>query len=85
MLSRPFQRERKELAPINWRRGLLRLWVLVSGAWMMGWLIYLVVELIVGHWSGRDILAVPVVLFGPPAAIIVMGIATRWAFRGFES
>jgi hypothetical protein len=51
----------------------------------MGWLIYFVIELIAGNWSGPDVLTVPVVLFGPPAAILIMGIATRWAFQGFES
>ena len=85
MMSRPFQKGRMELAPINWGRGLFRLWVLVSAAWIMGWLLYFLIELIAGNWSGRDFSALPVVLFGPPAAVLVMAIATRWAFRGFES
>jgi predicted membrane-bound dolichyl-phosphate-mannose-protein mannosyltransferase len=85
MMARPFDRERKEPSPINWRRGLFRLWVLVSSAWIMGWLIFFAIEYIGGNWTARDFLAVPVVLFGPPAAILITGIATRWAFRGFES
>jgi hypothetical protein len=84
-MTHPSGRERKELPPINWRRGLFRIWVLVSGAWVMGWFIYFAIHFIAGNWSGRDVLAVPVVLFGPPVAILVMGIATRWTFRGFES
>ena len=85
MMTRQFNRERKELNPINWRRGLFRLWVLISTAWILGWLIFYVIEFIGGSWTDREFLAVPVVLFGPPAAILIMGIATRWAFRGFES
>jgi hypothetical protein len=84
-MNRRFDRERKEPSPINWRRGLFRLWVLISGAWIMGWLIYFLIEFIAGNWTGRDSLTMPVVLFGPPAAILIMGLATRWAFRGFES
>lgn len=74
-----------EFAPINWRRGLFRFWVLVSGAWIMGWLNYFIIYFIVGGWTDRDVLTVPIVLFGPPAAVLVMGIATRWTFQGFES
>jgi len=85
MMTRPFDRERKEPAPINWRRGLFRLWVLISAAWIMGWLIFFAIEFIGGSWTDRDFLTVPVVLFGPPAAVLVIGISTRWAFRGFES
>jgi hypothetical protein len=84
MMTRPFDRERRQPIPINWRRGLFRLWVLVSAAWIMGWLIFYAIEIIGGSWTDRDFLTVPVVLFGPPAAILIMGIATRWAFRGFE-
>ena len=30
-------------AQVNWRRGLLRVWLLVSAAWIMGWIVYLVI------------------------------------------
>jgi hypothetical protein len=85
MMARPFDRERKVPTPINWRRGLVRLWLLISAAWIMGWIIYYAIDFITGNWSSRELLAIPVVLFGPPAAILIMGMATRWAFRGFES
>jgi hypothetical protein len=61
-MARAFDRERKKLAPINRRRGLFRLWILVSGVWIMGWLIYFVIQLMADNWSGRDLLTVPVVL-----------------------
>jgi hypothetical protein len=72
-------------APIYWRRGMFRLWVLLSAAWMMGWLIFYAIEIIGGAWTARDFLVVPVVLFGPPVALFVFGVAARWAIRGFES
>jgi hypothetical protein len=61
-MTHPPDRERKELAPVNWRLGLFRLSVLISAAWIMGWLIYFVIELIAGNWSNRDLLTVPAVL-----------------------
>ena len=68
-MTRPFDRERKELAPINWRRGLFRLWVLISAAWIMGWLIFYAIEFIGGTWTDRDFLTVPIVLFGPESRL----------------
>ena len=72
-------------APINWRRGLFRVWLLFSAAWLMGWSIYLIIfGLQVGFSRFREILALPVLLFGPPVALLLFGIATRWAFHGFR-
>ena len=85
MTNRPLNRERANTAQINWRRGLFRLWVLISVAWMMGWVIFFAIELAAGQSTSRDLLALPVVLFGPPIALLVIGIATRWAFQGFET
>jgi hypothetical protein len=85
MRNRPFNLEREKLAPINWRRGMFRLWILASAAWMMGWLIYMAIEFAGGEASARDLWAIPIMLFGPPIALLVFGFATRWAFRGFES
>ena len=28
---------------VNWRRGLLRVWLLLSAAWIMGWAVYLII------------------------------------------
>lgn len=72
------------VGPLNWRRGLFRMWLLVSSAWMLGWAVYLAI------WALRwgfdrlgDLLAIPVLLFGPPLALLLFGLATVWAFRGF--
>src|SRR3569833_1849594 len=70
--------------PLNWRRGLWRLWVLASSAWVLGWSVYLTIwALRSGFLFSFDLLAIPVLLFGPPVALMIFGIATNWAFRGF--
>ncbi len=84
-LNSRFTRERETTPPTNWRRGLFRLWVLISSAWIMAWFIFYAIEAIGGEWTAKNFLVVPVVLFGPPVALLVFGVATRWAFRGFES
>lgn len=70
---------------INWRRGLFRVWVLISVAWLMGWIIFLImVGLQGGLQTAGDFLEIPVLLFGPPIALLLLGIAAGWAFRGFK-
>ena len=69
---------------VNWRRGLLRVWLLVSVAWIMGWLVYLTMYGIQGGFKRpADILEIPILLLGPPVALFLFGAMTRWAFRGF--
>jgi hypothetical protein len=70
---------------INWRRGLFRVWVLVSVAWLMGWIIFLIMVGIQGGLQTTgDFLEIPVLLFGPPIALLLLGVAAGWAFRGFK-
>lgn len=81
--------EREEQASkamqLNWRRGLMRIWLLVSAAWIMGWVVYLILYGIQGGFrSSGDILAVPVLLLGPPVALLLFGLVAGWAFRGFK-
>jgi hypothetical protein len=73
-----------EPSPINWRRGMFRVWVLVSGSWIMSWSIYLIVNTLEGGFKASDVLVFPVLLFGPPVAFLIFGAATGWAFRGFR-
>ena len=75
---------KEDPTPLNWRRGFFRIWILISTAWIMGWIIYLITYAIRdGMKSPGDILVIPVILFGPPVALFIIGVATAWAFRGF--
>jgi len=82
---RPFGSQNEEPVPINWRRGMLRVWLLVSAAWMMGWIIQFIVYGLQGGFRvPAEALTIPVLLFGPPIALLLFGIAAGWAFRGFK-
>jgi hypothetical protein len=71
---------------INWRRGLFRVWLLISAGWVMGWTIYLIMYSLQGGYSGnRDFVAIPILLLAPPLALFMFGVATGWAFRGFQA
>jgi hypothetical protein len=85
MHNRPFNLVKEKSAPINWRRGMFRLWILASAAWIMGWIIFFLIEFIRGETAAHDTLVVPVILFGPPVALLLFGLATRWAFQGFKT
>lgn len=68
---------------VNWRRGLIRVWLWASLAWIMGWGLYLVIsDLDEGFRTGSAI-TIPVVLCAPPAAMLVVGLTAKWALRGF--
>lgn len=83
---RPFRSQTSEpTKPLNWRRGMIRVWLLVSAAWTMSWAIYLIMHALESGISPSDLLVIPVLLFGPPVALLLFGAATAWAFRGFKS
>lgn len=53
---------------------------------MMGWIIYLIMYGLQGGFkSVSDLLAIPVLLIGPPIALLLFGVAAGWAFRGFKA
>jgi hypothetical protein len=82
---RPFRSQTSEpAAPVNWRRGMLRIWCLISAAWVMSWAIYLIMNALQGGVVPSDLLVIPVLLFGPPIALLLFGAATAWAFKGFK-
>jgi hypothetical protein len=75
--------ERREHPP-NLRRGLFRVWLLLSVGWIMGWTIYLIMDGMQGGFSTRgEWISVPIVLVAPPIALWIFGSAAIWALRGF--
>src|SRR5450432_2924568 len=80
------RRRRPSFGPIqiNWRRGMFRVWLLLSVAWLMGWLNYLLISALERGIGRRAFFKVPVLLFGPPIALLIFGVAARWALRGFK-
>jgi hypothetical protein len=81
---RPWTPPHSEPTPMNWRRGLFRVWVLVSAAWMMSWGIYLVINVVRDGITSRELFVWPILLIGPPVALLIFGLAAGWAFRGFK-
>jgi hypothetical protein len=80
---RRFNSQNEEPVPVNWRRGMFRVWILLSASWIVAWTLYL---LVYGLQTGFQITgAIPVLLFGPPVALLMFGLAAAWAFRGFRA
>ena len=78
--------EKQDRATLNWRRGLLRVWLLLSAGWIMGWAIYLVLEGTQGRLSTpSDWINVPILLFAAPVALWIFGSIAIWALHGFNS
>ena len=76
----------EEILAVNWRRGLFRVWLLFCAAWLMGWIIYLIMQGLQGGFKTTgDFLVIPVLLFGPPVALLIFGLAAGWAVRGFKA
>jgi hypothetical protein len=70
---------------VNWRRGFFRIWLLLSAAWIMAWVVWLMIYGIrAGFQDTHELLAIPVLLLGPPVALMVFGLVAGWAFRGFK-
>jgi hypothetical protein len=76
---------RTKVGQLQWRRGLLRVWLLASAAWIMGWIVFLILHGIEsGFRSSGEFIAIPVLLIGPPIALLLFGLMAGWAFRGFK-
>jgi hypothetical protein len=87
----PYQRVRRrfiasqdDAVVINWRRGFFRIWLLSAAAWIMGWAIYMILDAIGGRLQTGEYLMMPVLFFGPPIAVLILGLAAGWALRGFK-
>ena len=78
---REFDEQESNALQVNWRRGLMRVWVLLSAAWIMGWIVYLTIYGIQsGFQSSGDFLAILVLLISPPIALLLFGLVAGWAF-----
>jgi len=76
----------EEVPALNWRRGLFRVWLLFCAAWLMSWIIYLIMYGLHGGFKTTgDLLVIPVLLFGPPIALFLFGLSAAWAIRGFKA
>lgn len=85
-LSRRDSVDLSDSRSVNWRRGLFRVWMLISAGWIMGWTIYLMLEGAHGSLNSRgDLIEVPILLFAPPIALWLFGLAAAWAIRGFDT
>jgi hypothetical protein len=51
---------------------------------IMGWVIDLIMYSLEGRFKASDLFVVPILLFGPPLALLVFGVGAEWAFRGFN-
>jgi hypothetical protein len=76
---------------LRWRRGLVRLWVVLSLIWI-GWIGPANWSLLTGHWVldrtherilGPNFQAVREI-FGPPLVVFLIGFALVWVIRGFH-
>jgi hypothetical protein len=52
----------------------------------MSWAIYLTMYGLKGGYAGNtDYVAILILLLAPPVALLLFGLATRWAFHGFRA
>jgi hypothetical protein len=70
---------------VKWRRDFFRVWLLLCAAWIMGCIVYLILDAMLGGFqnSGR-LLSRLVLLTGPPVALLLFGLVAEWALRGFR-
>jgi hypothetical protein len=56
----------------------------LSVGWIMSWTNYFIMYFLQGQSTRNDVLVIPIVLVGPPVALLIFGTAARWTFRGFH-
>jgi hypothetical protein len=68
----------------GWRRSLFRIWLVLSAGWIMSWVIDLTLGVLEDGFKKSDLLVMPVLLFAPPIALLILALAAVWAARGFK-
>ena len=71
---------RLQSGELNWRRGSYRLWLLASTAWILCWGMSLSIYALRFGQVG-NLLTIPVLLLGPPAAMLIFGRASLWTVQ----
>lgn len=89
------QGHRPLLPRVNWKRGLVRLWLLASVVWAGYWLYHL--QLSCAFWfapwcespahvdwpNGSMALGLAILLLSGPVLLLLLGLGIIWAVRGF--
>jgi hypothetical protein len=78
---------------MHWRVGLLRLWMVATAIWFvivvsLEWLDYpygFTTFYNLLDWARDTLPGLAGVLFVPPLAVLAVGAALLWAFRGFRA
>ena len=83
---------------VSWDEGLKRLWLVASGAWLLfsGWMVYSsrwayfprelgIAERAGLPYSFTDNNLALAIMFGPPAATVLLWWGFAWVFEGFTA
>ena len=80
---------------MNWKRGLYRLWFILTAFWAVGWTLHGCVSLsrapegmlalppISTHELIRQIVALAFIIVVPPTILLGLGHTAAWVLRGF--
>jgi hypothetical protein len=71
---------------MNLRRGLIRVWAVASGLWVLG-LAFDVLTMMLRpyRFSAGEMIALPAIFLGPPMVVLSLGEGAAWAWDGFRT
>lgn len=67
---------------MRWKRGLFRLWMVVSALWVIPLTLLIASEAPLDVYAFRFLIFV---VFLPPVLVLAIGMALVWAIRGFSN
>jgi hypothetical protein len=75
---------------MNWKKGLVRLWIAVSLLWAICTSIYLYSVNLPAvaepqQQQGQDTIQLAAMIIGPPIAFLALGFGVWWVIAGFEA
>jgi hypothetical protein len=73
---------------MNWRVGLLRLWVVATAIWIvslatLNWVFSRFDSVL--YWARTELPDIAGWLFIPPIVVLAVGASLAWAFHGFRA